>query len=36
LLVKAKVVLSSPILVTLLMAGAKFVRNVGSYKSHTA
>jgi hypothetical protein len=35
LLVTASVVPSSPILVTL-MKDAKFLRNVGSYKSHTA
>jgi hypothetical protein len=36
LLVTASVVPSSPILVTLMKGGAKFLRNVGSYKSHTA
>jgi hypothetical protein len=35
LLVTATVLPSSPILVTL-MKEAKFLRNVGSYKSHTA
>jgi hypothetical protein len=34
LLVTASVVPSSPILVTLMEA--EFLRNVGSYKSHTA
>jgi hypothetical protein len=36
LLVTASVVPSSPILVTSDEEGAKFLRNVGSYKSHTA
>jgi hypothetical protein len=36
LLVTASVVPSSPILVTLNEGGAKFLCNVGSYKSHTA
>jgi hypothetical protein len=35
LLVTASAVPSSPIVVTL-MGGAKFLRNVGSYKSHMA
>jgi hypothetical protein len=35
LLVTAKVP-SSPILVTVMEGGAKFFRNVGSYKSHSA
>jgi predicted DNA repair protein MutK len=36
LLVTANVVTSSPILVNLDDGGAKFLRNLGSYKSHTA
>jgi hypothetical protein len=36
LLVTASVVPSSPILVTLMKKGAKFLRNDGSYKTHTA
>jgi hypothetical protein len=36
LLVTASVVRSSPILVTLMKGGTKFIRKVGSYKSHTA
>jgi predicted hotdog family 3-hydroxylacyl-ACP dehydratase len=36
LLVTASVVPSSPILVTLMKEVLKFLRNVGSYKSHTA
>jgi thermostable 8-oxoguanine DNA glycosylase len=36
LLVTANVVPSSPILVTLMKEASKFLRNVGSYKSHTA
>jgi hypothetical protein len=36
LLVTASVVPSSPILVTLIEGGVKFLGNVGSYKSHTA
>jgi hypothetical protein len=36
LLVTASVVPSSPILVTPDEGGAKFLRNVGSYKSRTA
>jgi hypothetical protein len=35
LLVMANVAPSSPFLVTLIDGGAKFLRNVGSYKSHT-
>jgi hypothetical protein len=36
LLVTASVVPSSPILVILMKEALKFLRNVGSYKSHTA
>jgi hypothetical protein len=36
LLVMANIVPSSPILVTLMMGDAKFLRNVSSYKSHMA
>jgi hypothetical protein len=36
LLVTANVVTSSPILVTLIKVGARFPRNVSSYKSHAA
>jgi hypothetical protein len=35
-LAAASLVPSSPILVTLMKESAKFLRNVGSYKSHTA
>jgi hypothetical protein len=35
-LVAASVVPISPILVTLMKEAAEFLRNVGSYKSHTA
>jgi hypothetical protein len=36
LLVTTNIVCSSQILVTLMMGGDKFLRNVGSYNSHTA
>jgi hypothetical protein len=35
-LVTASVIHSSPILVTLMTGGAKFFRNVDSYKNHMA